>query len=205
MSTHDTHTRIVELMPWYLNGTLPEHERRLVDEHISECLPCRKAINDERRLRALVTASSSSPDSLEHGLDRLLRRIDRDARAPARPAQYRYGLALAASLAAAAIAFWAMWPIAPSRDGEFATLSSAGDARASRADVVFREGTSPAAVDAVMREIGATVVAGPSAIGRYTIELPDGTAAEAERRLETLRANPDVRLVAPAFAEGEPR
>lgn len=203
-SCSDGHARIVELLPWYLNGTLPENERQLVERHISECLPCRKAVNEERRLHALVAGSSASPDSLEHGLDRLLRRIDEAPRRPPRFVRARYALAIAASLAAIAVAFWAMLPGSPARTGEFATLTSTPDARAARADIVFRAGTSQTAIDALLLENGATVVAGPSRVGRYTIEL-GGEAADVERKLSALRAAPSVRLVAPAYDEGAGR
>jgi len=196
---NDDHTRIVELMPWYVNGTLAEEERRHVERHVSECLPCRRALNEERRLRGLVAGGGTSPDSLEHGLDRLLGRIDADAHA--RPVRYRHRLALAAGLAALAVGIWAMWPRPPSSEGEFTTLTSAGGPRASRVDVVFEPDASPAEIDAALREIGASVLAGPSGIGRYTIALPGETTEEIERGLDALRADPSVRLVAPAFDE----
>ncbi len=38
----------IELLPWYLNGTLDESERREVREHLAGCEACRKALEDTR-------------------------------------------------------------------------------------------------------------------------------------------------------------
>lgn len=37
-----------ELLPWYLNGTLDESERRAVREHLAGCEGCRQALEDTR-------------------------------------------------------------------------------------------------------------------------------------------------------------
>jgi hypothetical protein len=38
----------IELLPWYLNGTLDENERREVREHLAGCESCRQALEDTR-------------------------------------------------------------------------------------------------------------------------------------------------------------
>jgi anti-sigma factor RsiW len=38
----------IELLPWYLNGTLDESERREVREHLAGCPGCRQALEDTR-------------------------------------------------------------------------------------------------------------------------------------------------------------
>lgn len=38
----------IELLPWYLNGTLDESERREVREHLAGCEGCRQALEDTR-------------------------------------------------------------------------------------------------------------------------------------------------------------
>lgn len=38
----------IELLPWYLNGTLDENERREVREHLAGCPSCRQALEDTR-------------------------------------------------------------------------------------------------------------------------------------------------------------
>jgi putative zinc finger protein len=38
--------RAIELLPWYLNGTLDEGERGAVREHLKDCESCRRALED---------------------------------------------------------------------------------------------------------------------------------------------------------------
>jgi hypothetical protein len=40
--------KAIELLPWYLNGTLDESERREVRGHLAECEGCRQALEDTR-------------------------------------------------------------------------------------------------------------------------------------------------------------
>ena len=40
------------LLPWYLNGTLREEERRQVDQHLSSCESCRAELDELAQLNA---------------------------------------------------------------------------------------------------------------------------------------------------------
>jgi hypothetical protein len=46
----DEHSRICALIPWYLNGTAVEADRRLVENHVRECPGCRADLEQERRV-----------------------------------------------------------------------------------------------------------------------------------------------------------
>jgi hypothetical protein len=48
------HREVLELLPWYVNGTLAGGERSKVERHLSECLPCNAVLKEERRLLTLV-------------------------------------------------------------------------------------------------------------------------------------------------------
>jgi ferric-dicitrate binding protein FerR (iron transport regulator) len=114
------------LMPAYRAGALAESRRRLVEDHLRECVPCRHALAALERGEPTVTS------------------------APVAPARRRAGgLALAAGLAAAALGAAALWLIwgrgpAPSArvaavDGELVALSS-GTIRAVAAGETVGEG-----------------------------------------------------------------
>ncbi len=124
MSTdHDT---AMELLPWYVSGTLAEHERMALERHLQECLPCRAALRDEQRLCGLLRDGETSPLGPAHGLAALLGRID-GARRP-RPPWRRPQLAFAAAAATVAIAVWLLLPTAPAPmtgddEGTFSTLT----------------------------------------------------------------------------------
>jgi anti-sigma factor RsiW len=82
------HRSIGELIPWYLNGTLGELDRKRVDLHIATCAACRDDLELERRIYERVAKN----DSVEHiatpSLRRLQERIDGlETLIPPRPAQ----------------------------------------------------------------------------------------------------------------------
>jgi anti-sigma factor RsiW len=71
------HQRAWELLPWYANGTLDDHERRDVEAHLAICSMCQRELATCRDLAEAVHATEDvawfpSPDRLS----RLLSRID---------------------------------------------------------------------------------------------------------------------------------
>jgi len=78
------------LLPWYLNGTLAEPERRLVAEHLVACEECRSelAMTEElrRRMQAMLAEAPSPSASLRAQVMRRLaeQRHSSSLRAPAR-------------------------------------------------------------------------------------------------------------------------
>lgn len=70
------HRSIGELIPWYLNGTLSELDRKRVDLHLAGCAACRDDLELERRIYERVART----DSVEHiaapSLRRLQEKID---------------------------------------------------------------------------------------------------------------------------------
>ncbi len=54
------------LLPWYLNGTLGEDERRQVDQHLSTCAACRAELDELAQLNVelrKVYAAQSAPST----------------------------------------------------------------------------------------------------------------------------------------------
>jgi len=70
------HAGIWELLPWYLNDTLTEFDRKRVDSHLLACASCRAEMAIERRIHERLTKN----DTVEHmaipALRRLQERID---------------------------------------------------------------------------------------------------------------------------------
>jgi anti-sigma factor RsiW len=70
------HASIWELLPWYLNDTLTELDRKRVDLHLTACAACRDEMAIERRIHERVARN----DTVEHiatpSLRRLQERID---------------------------------------------------------------------------------------------------------------------------------
>lgn len=211
MSGSNDHVRVGELLPWFVNGTLSPPERALVERHVNECLPCRKALNDERRLVSAVSQAAISPHSPEYGLDELLRSIDasgrrtrrlwRPAGVDAAPSTWP-ALAIAATAAVIAVGLWISLGTVPrpAADGSYSTLSLPLPPSV-RIDVVLENGIESDVIDALTGQLGGRVVDGPSEIGRYTIEIDRSAAAasDVERTLGEIREDPRVRFAARSF------
>ena len=217
------HREVVELLPWYVNGTLGDDERRRLERHLGDCLPCNAALRDERRLSGLLREQDTVPLGPEHGLNALNARIDGRARAPigrgfrALPG---LGYGIAAALGGAIVWFWlGSNPAGVETDPGFATLTTpAADARGD-IDIVFAveaaaDAVADAAADAAgdtaaasaanalaafAREYELRLVAGPSALGRYTFAVADREPAAIDRLLAALGEDPRVRFAGRAY------
>ncbi len=195
----NTHEQVIELLPWYVNETLAGDDLALVERHVGECLPCRRALHEERRLQAAV-GGLDIPSRETAGLSRLLDSLD--AKQPARArTPGRRALAGVAGLAAAACAGLIAFVVfrsdpamqdATEPPADFSTLSLPAPAGPLRIDVVFTETAPEIRIRELLTSLGASADSQPSAIGRYTIELAPGTDVDA--LLDELTADPAVRF-----------
>jgi anti-sigma factor RsiW len=211
--SHGTHREILDLLPWYVNGTLPEHHRARLEAHFRECLPCHAALREERKLQGLLRDQDDLPLGPSHGLNALLDRIDRGQRAP-RPVRRLVpliGYGIAAGIGGGLVWLWlAVLPVNGADDGEFETLSATpavasppsatSEPPRPQIDVVFAATPTAAELEAFGKELAAARVAGPSEIGRYTFTL-DRTAADIEMLLESLRRDPRIRFAGRSYAD----
>ena len=213
MTERSTHEDVIELLPWFVNGTLGEQEAALVEAHVHECVRCFSLLQQERQLHGLLSAESSTPiASAVHGFERLRPKLEPDARRAREEAGRRWrspeGFALAAGLAALAVAviIWERFDNAPPVDaGEFETLSAPTAATSRTVDIIFAPALMETEMRILLQSVGAVIVNGPTDIGRYTIRIdqsPDGLEPDAV--VERLRADPRVRFVGPSFI-GEAR
>ena len=70
-----------------------------------------------------------------------------------------------------------------------------------RIDIVFATTPGAAELEAFGREIGATLAAGPSEIGRYSFALDASAAGGIDALLETLRRDPRIRFAGRSYAD----
>lgn len=206
MSKLYTHEEALELLPWYVNGTLSDAEHADVERHVRTCLPCRVALQEQHHLSALLKQQPTVPLSADGGFERLLAKIDKTqppprsmswARAP-RLARFATITALAASFALAA------WLVTLETDSSLeptfvtATQSSSDSVEI---DIVFAAQVTEAEKQELIREIG-SVVAEPSDVGRYRVRLTDEDADRADEIVERLRGDARVRFAARAYSGG---
>lgn len=213
MSAGDRHQHVTELMPWYVNGSLSETETVVVEQHVHGCLTCYARLQHERKLRSLVYGAERPRASPEHGFERLMENVEgrRRARQGARvSAGSARGLRMAALGAAAAFIVLIAAGLVLVRGtapeaGPFRGLTSADvEAGRPRIDVVFAAGVSEGEMRTLLREIDGTIVAGPSRVGRYTIELEAGLEpAELAALLARLERDERLRFAGRSFGAGE--
>jgi len=70
------HEEISALLPWYLNGTIGEHDRQRIDAHLRACAACREDLLQESRVHQAVAAESGVEYMPAASLKRLQARLD---------------------------------------------------------------------------------------------------------------------------------
>lgn len=211
--THDAeaHGEVAQLLPWFVNGTLSDDEHSRVERHVHECLSCYSMLQHERQLHELVRGQSTDSIPAEQSFERLIQRID----GPGRESRGRYEARLGRAArfvpaAAAAVVVLAVGALvwvgmggSATGPGSYATATSSAAEAGVRVDVVFAESLSAAERRALLDEIGATIVAGPTDVGRYTIRV-DGVSTDAQLTavIERLRSDGRVRFAGRSYAAG---
>lgn len=204
------HQRIWELLPWYANGTLPETEHRTVEEHAEQCQRCREELAACRRLGEAVRTSAAEPPVPHPARFALLKaRLDQAEESRVRslldatPKAVRWLLAaqLAALLILAAGWMWRTPPPPPAAPAEYQTLSDPVAASAGpRVRVVFAEEATERQIRNLLLPIGGQLADGPSPLGVYTVELPEGRDP-LPVVLKHLRSRPEVSFAEPVAGE----
>lgn len=219
----DPHRDIEELLPWYANGTLDPAETAAVEQYLAE-YPTRRAELEQCRALAEMIEAHDPPawQPAPGGFDRLMTEVNRweatPISAPAQiapslwqrvlewlqntPSPVRWTLAVE-SLAIAALVLVVLLPVAVPPDPGYETLSNgetpAEDVSGWQMQVVFDDQMSVGELRILLRSITGHIVAGPTALGVYTVSIPSGEPSEGplDRVVTTLRTHPQVRLVEP--------
>lgn len=213
------------LLPWFATGRLDAEDAARVVVHLAECVTCRDDLEAQRSLHGVLTADDHVEYSPQPSWQKLMTRIDEldrelpvattvePFRAPAAVATHvghgtvarwlvaalvvqTFGLALLGAL------HWGGSPTSGAASPGFRTLASAPTAPASAGAavrVVFAPGTNVEQVAALLRDIDARIVDGPSPAGTYALALAAPATGEADPVAMAIgRLRADARIV---FAE----
>jgi anti-sigma factor RsiW len=203
------HEHMFELLPLAVGGGLPDADRAALDMHLAACDACRAELALLRSAQAQLAASDMdlSPDAAASSLERVLSRVQgerirgssvswgqRLLRAWAQwPAGARWLVAgqaaVMAALAVLVLPLWLAQPPTVQPGFETATGPATAGTTAARVRVAWRDDANAAAVRDLLTALNASVVAGPSAAGFYTLQLGPGTPPDA---LAKLRARTDL-------------
>lgn len=212
-----THREIIELLPWYVNATLKEGERRRVETHLAGCRECTLELAALKTMQAAEVelggeAPAPSPSLLsraraeiedyerenEWARKRWLRRLSsfRDLSGGFWASWWRPTPTFARVVMAAQLILIVALGVTVFRLRERGPIQStltgpSGQGTGTRLSISFSEGVSEQEMRQTIQEIHGKIVAGPSVLGLYTIEVPVSPerAAEIEKLLKTLRQN----------------
>jgi hypothetical protein len=208
------HKEAFELLPWYVNETLEEDERREVRSHLSNCLVCRRELAFLEQLDEAVVTSPEVDFAPQRAFASLMQRIETSEAPVGRRiwASLTSGLhalrsahpVLRSALLVQAVVilfgiFLLLQVPEPDRTPRFETLSDAGSPVAAepgdaRLRVVFAPDVPMSEVQTLLQTGGAHIVDGPSQVGAFAVDVP---AAESSAWLERLRADDRVRFAEP--------
>lgn len=201
--------REATLLPWYVNGTLSESERQLVDQHLSACAVCRAERDELTRLkvdletvyaaqpgpssltsRSVIetVAREASPRRMAHpGPGAWLKRVDGWLRSLLLP---RWVPTLVAVLLVAQVGLL-LWTSAPGDDREQVRTRSLGRPGAIVL-VVFQQAATEGQIRSLLQTVHGRMIDGPTTGGAYTIELAAADQTSLDKTLTVLRKQGEV-------------
>ena len=179
--------RALELLPWYVNGTLVGTEREEVRSALRSSLTCRLEHGRLTRLQELMRQDNAEHAATDRAFERLMSRIHRRRRWQGP----RLWQAAAVLLVAFGLALW--WSLdLRGVPQDFETLTTREDpaAGAVRLRVVFASGVPEDARRELLAAHGLEMAAPPTPAGVYTLVVPEG--ADARAISNALRTDPRV-------------
>ena len=198
---HDT---IFELIPWYVNGSLPDADSQIIEHHSADCAECRDEIERQSGIAAgvcLLEPLKADAATKARSWEQLSARIAAEQRAqtPARDwkawlPSFRGLTALASACAAILLVAIVFTGTNEPTDGEFQTLTS--DSQTVSELIMFQiaPGTDAVALQNVLAEHGLTLVGEPSDNGVYRAMASAG--ADLAAKADALMATPEVLFAA---------
>lgn len=202
--THPTAT----LLPWYLTGTLKESDRQAVDAHLASCADCRAELAHLAGLRIPMKtafAEETTPELRvqQHVMDRI-RAEGADVPSTLTPTSdggtaesveqwFRRLFAPRWIPALAAVLLIGQLTLLLWTAGEQTALPPSGitsrglPAASTRIILVFHESIPEGRIRATILALNGRLVDGPTADGRYTLEIPSTEAVALDQQLHALR------------------
>lgn len=215
-TTHqDQHPQIRLLLPWYVNQTLEQHERLMVDKHIRQCLLCRRELVSLQRLGNAVAKASDREIAAAASFAGIASKLSPRNTAPflARPRQSlshhlgRYAksnavrYAMAASLVLGLLPLGLrILPVGP--EDSYYTLSTARPEPSHAGDlrVVFAKSTSKDDIAAILKSLHAQPMGEANSVGALTLRLDNNNnTPNVAQALAALRSRQDVLLAEPVL------
>jgi hypothetical protein len=194
--------KALELLPWYVNGTLEGDERELVSRQVLASLTCRKELERLRRLHQLMQRDDAEAVATDREFDRLMARIRANEASPrSAPTTGRlwfpwmpYALAASVAASVSALLWWGtLMPSAPPHTYATLTNPAPADAAAVRLRVLFAPGVPASEQRELFASHGLTALGPPAADGVVTLAFPED--ADRTAIVAALKQDPRIQFV----------
>ena len=201
MGTEDTkelsHRSLQDLLPWFVNRSLPEAQLAQVSAHLRDCAQCRQDVEWQRSLASAAPELPAGLD-MERALGRLMPRLEARPAPPQRLRALwsaRSWMAWALAGQGALIAVLAVLLVAPQApQPAYKVLGAAPLVEAGNMVVAFRPEASVDDLRRLAQANGARVVDGPTVTGAYVLRVDQARQAQVAA---AFKADPAVLLAEP--------
>ncbi|HEY2465680.1 MAG TPA: zf-HC2 domain-containing protein [Steroidobacteraceae bacterium] len=204
------HHEVSALLPWYVNETLAETDRRRIEAHVGECAACRDDLAAQQRICEAMAAQPALDYMPVASLKRLQDRLDAQVESAATLATPQEQAAnrtpwrgwMAASVAAMAVALalfvadrWVQVDARLTRPSYRTVTNSAPRPQGEVIRAVFAPNITLVELQGILDEAQLRIVSGPTEAGVYS--LASKSTLTVRSSLALLRQHSTVR-----FAEG---
>ncbi len=162
--------QIEELLPFYVNETLSNHEFNLVKNRIEQSPDLQAEVHYLKKLRKSIQSKVIVNSPGEFGLNRLKKEIAKQSTNDNRRYLWWKPVAICASIALAALVSLNTITYFSSDQG-FIVAGSESDIDTPVLQVIFRAEATEGEIRRTLREFNLSIVDGPSALGLYRIRL----------------------------------
>jgi len=212
------HEEAFLLLPWYLNQTVSESERKIISAHLAECDTCRQELEFLTQAEGVSSSSDDISAIPQNGFARLLERIDEDV--PTYGVATRQsvdlknrmvewlgleqfgvrGFSVAVSaILVLAVTTMVLWPTQSPHDPVYQTLTSGNSAeqQALQIRIVLSQGADIDLLQSRVKEIWSSIVIiEMPGTGTYSIILPvESDPATVAQLLGYLKDSDSIKLV----------
>jgi hypothetical protein len=183
------HLEVTELLPWFVNGTLNEHEHSLVNEHLQECEKCNRDVIQLMETSKLFHAEPEpSGSAVAQARNDFLNKLEIESNSARTSRRWMVPAAMAASLLVVALL---LTPFSR-QDEVFETLGKNSSGAGPIIQLVFDSNATEQTIRRLILSDQGRIISGPTEQGVYRIELP--LDKDPQLVLQKLRSHPETKF-----------
>jgi anti-sigma factor RsiW len=186
-------THPIDLLPWYVNGSLAEPEMKQVAAHLATCDQCNRELRFLQGLHDQVRQAETPEAPGEFGLRRLMRDIRQGKAGRSDNRTMRWQVLAAVAMLVVVIQAGIM--LNPgTQETALYTPSGAVSADGVVLQLQFTGQATAAQIQQALQAADASIISGPSAIGLYRVKLnvPADNAERIQQIVDSLKSQENI-------------